>query len=362
MGGATTSPKSETTSGSPRQRDTSSRGLIRFRHGNPSSSARARSLSCPSATSTGSSPAAAAVRTARRSTVSPSISSKSLFFPIRLEVPAASRTQPTSAQLMDTPALHPKVQRLATRADRQHLGQDADRHLLRALGAQVEPNRRVDALMLRHAQLLEELLLARARPEQAQICERLRDERAHPIAVVLQRVRLDDRELLPRELRHPLVRAPQHEARRPRKALLGEEAAAVIDHGDLEAHLVRERCERPRVVSRAEDEQRWRRLEHVHEQGVGPALLHAALASRWPGGDLHAAEVRTLDRGLDDEWLRQAERRSLRQEIARAAEQLRLCPLHENVHRSLAAKAESPDRLLARARLIMKQPRLAAIE
>src|SRR5712692_6901055 len=362
MGGATTSPKSETTSGSPRQRDTSSRSIAAVTNGIPSSSARARSLSCPSATSTGSSPAAAAVRTARRSTVSPSISRKSLFLPIRLEVPAASRTQPTSAQFMDTPALHPKVQRLATRADRQHLGQDADRHLLRALGAQVEPNRRVDPLMLRHAQLLEELLLARAGPEQAQVCERLPDERAHPVAVVLQRVRLDHREVLPRKLRHTLVRAPMHEPRRSPKALFGEKAAAVIDHGHLKAHLVRQRCERPRVVSRAEDQQRRRRLEHVHEEGVRPALLHAALAPRWSRGDLHAAEARTLDRGLDDEWLRQAERRSARQKIARRGERLRLGPLHENVHGSLAAKAESPDRLLVGARLIMEQPRVAAVE
>ena len=61
------------------------------------------------------------------------------------------------------------MQRLATRADREHLGQNADRHLLRALGAQVELKRRVDAVGLRYAQLLEELLLARAWTEQAQV-------------------------------------------------------------------------------------------------------------------------------------------------------------------------------------------------
>src|SRR6266851_926886 len=105
------------------------------RHGNSLSSARARSLSCPNTTSTGLSPAAAATRTARRSTVSPSISRKSLFFPMRLEVPDASRTQPMSALLMDAPALHPKAQRLAISADREHLGHDTDRYLLRALAA-----------------------------------------------------------------------------------------------------------------------------------------------------------------------------------------------------------------------------------
>src|SRR6266851_7240031 len=186
-------------------------------------------------TSNGSSPAAAAVRTARRSTVSPSISRKSLFLPVRLEVPAASRTQPTSARPMDTPAFCPKMKKLATGADREHFGHDADRHLLRALGPQVEPDRRVDPLVQRYAQPLEEVLLARARPEQAEVGERLLEERAHPVAVVLERVRLDHREVLPRELRHTLFRAPQHEPRRRRKVLLGEEAAAVIDHGDLEA-------------------------------------------------------------------------------------------------------------------------------
>src|SRR5260370_871116 len=236
MGGATTSPNSETTSGSPRQRDTScrsiaagtngrsasittaaagpsgsaempalsevlipsvQRGLITVRQGNPSSSARARSLSCPSVTSTGSSRAATAVRTARRSTVSPSISRKSLFFPMRLEVPAASRTQPTSAQLMDTPALYPEMQRLATATDREHLGQDANRHLLWTLGAQLEPSRPLDALVLRHAQLLEELLLARAPPAQPQVRTPLRDKRAHPRARAPQRVPLEPRDAVP---------------------------------------------------------------------------------------------------------------------------------------------------------------------
>src|SRR6266852_5712136 len=105
----------------------------------------------------------------------------------------ASTTQTTSARAMDASALRPKMKRLETGADREHLGHDADRHLLGTLGAEVEPDRREDALVRRDAQLLEKVLLACPGPEQAQVGDRLFEERAHPVAVVLQRVRLDHR-------------------------------------------------------------------------------------------------------------------------------------------------------------------------
>src|SRR5205085_5138091 len=128
---------------------------------NPASSARARSLSWPSTTTIGSRPRAA--RTARRSTVSPSSSRNSLFRPIRLEVPAASSTAATSGLVMDAPALVAQVERLARGADGEHLGEDADRHLLGPLGAEVEAHRRVEVRRFGHAEILEELLLARSR-------------------------------------------------------------------------------------------------------------------------------------------------------------------------------------------------------
>src|SRR5713226_6698046 len=87
----------------------------------------------------------------------------------------------TSARAVDAAALRPKMKGLATGADREHLGHDADRHLLRTLGAEVEPDRREDALVGRHAQLLEKVLLACAGPEQAQVGERLLEECAHPV-------------------------------------------------------------------------------------------------------------------------------------------------------------------------------------
>src|SRR5437868_10819493 len=131
--------------------------------GSPFNSARARLLSCPSTTKIGLRPAASAVRTARRSTVAPSNSRKSLLVPMRLEVPAA-RMRPAISGIVDPFALFAEMARIAAGAHRQHLGDDAHRHLLGSFGAQVEPHGRIEILRPGHAQFLQHLLLARAAP------------------------------------------------------------------------------------------------------------------------------------------------------------------------------------------------------
>src|SRR5262249_19227152 len=133
----------------------------------PASSARARSASCPTTTTTGSSPAFATRCTVRRSSDSPSICRKSLLRPRRVDAPAASTT-PATAPLrsggMDRLGLLAQVSSGARRVKRQQLADDADGDLLRAVGTDVEPDgtehlRRVDA------DLREDLFAPRARSE-----------------------------------------------------------------------------------------------------------------------------------------------------------------------------------------------------
>src|SRR5262245_32062032 len=116
-------------------------GFSTVRQARPASSARARSASKPSTTTTGSRPAAIARPAARRSSVSPSSGKSSLLRPMRVEEPAASTmpaTAPPRSAGMDGALLVPQVPRLAARAHREQLGDDAHRDLLRALGAELE--------------------------------------------------------------------------------------------------------------------------------------------------------------------------------------------------------------------------------
>src|SRR5438477_3330873 len=211
----------------------------------PSSSANARSLSCPRTTRTGSSPARPAEATARRSTLMPPRGRKSLLRPIRLEVPAASRTpatRPERSPFMDASRLRAQVPGLAPRVHGEHLRDDADGNLLGTVGAEVESNGRKQLVGLRCPELPEDLVFARARTEQAQIRERLGEQGAQPVPVVLQGVRLDHREVAPPQLEraHAVLGAAEDEARRRGKTLGGEERAAVIHDGHFEARLCRE--------------------------------------------------------------------------------------------------------------------------
>src|SRR5258706_544245 len=226
----------------------------------PASSMSARSLWCPSTTSTGSSPASRAVPTARRSTLVPPSGSKSLLRPIRLEVPAASTTparRPERSSVMDASPLGAQVRRLAPRVHGEHLGDDADRDLLRAVGREVEAHRRKQPLRFGRAELPQDLVLPRSGTEQPEVGERLRQQGAQPVPVVLQRVRLDDGEVAPAESEavQTVLRAAQEQARRGREPLRGEEGAPGIDHRHFEARLGGEGGERSPVVAGPELDQ-----------------------------------------------------------------------------------------------------------
>src|SRR6267143_1479408 len=76
----------------------------------------------------------------------------------------------------------------------------------------------------------------------------------------------------------PIPGAAEQEARWRREALRGQEGAAVIDDGHLEAGLRRQGRQRAGVVARAEDHQGGRWAEHVEEDGPAGELIEAALA------------------------------------------------------------------------------------
>ena len=120
-----------------------------------------------------------------------------MFRPIRLEVPAArttAATRPERSSVMDASLPVAQVLGTSPRVDGEHLGHDADCHLLRTVGAEIEPDRREEALAVAHAELLQDVLLARPRSQEAHVRDGLVLDRSHPLAIVLQRVHLDDEE------------------------------------------------------------------------------------------------------------------------------------------------------------------------
>src|SRR2546429_310647 len=162
----------------------------------PRSSARTRSLSWPTTTSTGSRPAESAVSTARRTSVRPPTSMTILFSPMRLERPAASTTAATRSPGMDSSHTGAQVRGFPVGVHSEHLRDDAERHLLRSVRADVEADGReqLGAVPIERAQ---DQLPARSRSEQAQIRQRLSRQPAQPLAVVRQRMRLHHRVALP---------------------------------------------------------------------------------------------------------------------------------------------------------------------
>src|SRR2546422_7261568 len=134
----------------------------------PRNSARTRSRSWPTTTSTGSSPAESAVSTARRTSVRPRTSISILFSPMRLERPAASTTPATRSPRMDSSRACAQVGRFPAGIHRQQLRDDADRHLLGAVRADVEPDggEQLHAVPVERAQ---DELPARSRSEPAQL-------------------------------------------------------------------------------------------------------------------------------------------------------------------------------------------------
>src|SRR6266481_825339 len=245
------------------------------------SSAWTRSLSCPTTTSTGSSPAESAVPAARRTSVPPPSFSNILFVPMRVDWPAARTTPATRSGVMDPPESFAQVTGLAARVDREDLGDDADRHLLGAVRADVDPDGR-EQLRAGKLQLAQDMFFMTARTEQAEVRERPVGQRAQPVAIVGQGVRLHDGEVPARDAERNAgesVRGPsQDEPERRREALRGQVRGPVVDHRHLESGLQGERRQRAGVVSGAEDEQARRRPQHVHEGGFAAALQHLPAA------------------------------------------------------------------------------------
>src|SRR5438270_4324286 len=151
-------------------------GFATDSHDSPCSSALALSASCPSTTITGESPAATARRAARRSSDSPSSWSNILLrpAPMRREAPAARITPATPAGSVGR-----GMDRRGTLTQRvgpppgphgQHLGDHRERHLLGAVGADVETDGPEDPPFIDRpgrAQVVHDALGALARPQHA---------------------------------------------------------------------------------------------------------------------------------------------------------------------------------------------------
>src|SRR5438270_6885090 len=212
---------------------------------------------------TGSSPASSAVATARRSTLVPPSWRNNLLRPIRLEVPAArttAATRPERSSVMDASAFLAQVLGTSPRMDGEHLGHDADGHLLRSVGADVEPHRREEALPVTHAELPKDVLLSRARTEEADVGDGLVLDRAHPFAVVLQGMHLDhhERAAVEAQVLHSVLGPAQDEPGWRRESCLGEVRAPVVDHRHREPRPESEGGEGPRVVARPAEAERGR--------------------------------------------------------------------------------------------------------
>src|SRR5215470_10899949 len=168
------------------------------RQGRLSSSRADACASWPRTTMTGSRPAASARPAARRRTLSPSRRRRSLLRPIRLEGPAARRTPatlPARARSgdMDRALLLAQGPGFPGRVDREDLRDDRDRDLLGPVGAEVEPHGAANPVVLREAELPQDLAGPRAGAEHSHVRDLRGEEQARPLPVVREGVRLDDR-------------------------------------------------------------------------------------------------------------------------------------------------------------------------
>src|SRR5262245_25538407 len=163
----------------------------------PSSARWTRSASWPTTTINGSTPAAAARLTTRRTSGSPSSSMKSLFCPMRVDVPAASTTpatDPVRSEGMDGLALLSKVDGRLSRQHREQLRDDADGDLLGTVGAEAQADGREDTWIGAGVVIRMYLLGARARTEQPDVRRAALEKVVDPITIVLERMCLHDDE------------------------------------------------------------------------------------------------------------------------------------------------------------------------
>src|SRR5262245_39499856 len=115
------------------------------------------SASWPSTTITASTPALDTRPTTRRTSGSPSSSMKSLFRPMRVDVPAANTTPatvPARSGMNRWPFLA-QVSWLLARENRQQLADDADGDLFGTVGAQTQADRSEHARIVGDANFVE---------------------------------------------------------------------------------------------------------------------------------------------------------------------------------------------------------------
>lgn len=225
--------------------------------------------------------------------------------------------------------------------------------------------------------LAKHLLLAHARAEQPDIGERLVGQRAQPVAVVREGMRLHHREVAPRDGQRQTgdaVRgAAQAEMERRRKALGGEVGGAVVHHRDLESVLPREAGERHRVVPGAEDEEARRRPQHVDERIAhalrpGIALEQRSGAARQgkirfrrPAGAAqdtpgqHQGAPLAGARQQRDGRVGNAGARQLVHLLSGAFHEGGVDALDVDVHGPFAPEPEAPERLLVAAGVVVQE-------
>src|SRR5262245_51377117 len=245
-------------------------GLTTGRYRMPSSACCTRSASWPSTTISGSKPAFDARSTARRTSVSPASCMNSLFWPMRVEVPAASTTPatgPVRSHSMNRLPFFAQVAGRPARDHREQLADDADRDLLGSVGAEVQADRSEHAAAGGRAKLAEHLVGSRARPEQPDVRRAALQEHLQPVAIVSERMRLDhdQRASVDAERLDAAVGSEVQQPVRRWKALLRQECLPMIHDRYRKARLLCKRHEGTRIVARAADDQRGRRVEHLGE-------------------------------------------------------------------------------------------------
>src|SRR5437588_10869646 len=168
-------------------------GLSAISTGRSARTARARSASWPSTTTTGDSPAVSARRTARRTSGSPSSSSSLLFRPgpMRREAPAASTTPATRSGLVrrGMNGREPLAERPRSPAGahREHLREHGHRHLFGAVGPDVEAHGPVHTPLVHWAlrgEVAQHPISALAGAQHADVGDRRLQERAQVRLIV----------------------------------------------------------------------------------------------------------------------------------------------------------------------------------
>src|SRR6266702_4553368 len=174
--------------------------------------------------------------------------------------------------------------RATARPRGEDLGDHGQRHLLRPVGADVEPDGPIHPpfLYLRlGGEGAEDALGALARPEHPDVRRGRLEERPYVRQIVREVVGHDHGVARGVERQHsgePLAGALQ-QLRGGGEALAGEKARSPVHHHDPEPHVGREASERPGVISRAEDHELGRRLEHIDEHPMASELVDPRLVA-----------------------------------------------------------------------------------